>query len=124
MARRSDVAASAFNEAIVAMGSILELFKSKITRVGRSDFAWATISSVVAANVISMPRCFAVVRTLERKKRSSTDARIATRRSYIPRRQTLFVVERDPVSDCPGDERDQEPRNRHRAPGVEQQPLV
>ena len=61
---RLDVAASAFSAAIVAIASIFWLFRSKITRVGWSDFACATISSVVAANVISMPRCLAVVADL------------------------------------------------------------
>ena len=82
-----------------------------------------------------MPRCFAVVRTLERKKRSST------RSENLPRHhvrsiqlrdlcrqpwpwQAFLVVERDAVSDRPDDERDQEPRNRDRAADVEQQPLV
>src|SRR5258705_11140964 len=101
-----------------------------------------------------MPRCFAVVRTLERKKRSSTEARIATDGSYIRKhvsplrhevryrsqtlvpgclsalvilvgpRQAFLVVESNAVSQRPGHERDQEATNRHDAPDVEQQPLV
>src|SRR5215211_461114 len=75
---------------------------------------------------MSMPRCFAVVRTLERKKRSSTDARIATGGSYFvrDRRQAFFLIESRAVPDGPGDERHEESRNRHRAADVEQEALT
>ena len=70
---------SRFIAVTVSIGLALVLLRSKITSAGRSARAWSRISGGVRANVSSTPACFAVVRILELKSRSSTAARIMER---------------------------------------------
>src|SRR5437764_1028919 len=83
MVGRSFVAASPLSAVIVAIGSALLLLRSMIASVGFSFLALARISSGVWANLMSTPTCFATARIFERNRKSSTAARIVTRRSYI-----------------------------------------
>ena len=61
---------------MVSMGSVLPLFRSKMTSAGLIALAWLTISPGDRAKVRSTPACLAVARIFELKRRSSTATRI------------------------------------------------
>ena len=67
IARSPASAGSAFSAEIVLIGSVLPLFKSKMTSAGFRARACSRISSGDRANVSSTPACLAVARIFELK---------------------------------------------------------
>ena len=66
--------------AMVSIGSIFALFKSKMASDGFIARACSSTSSGVRGNVSSTPACLPVVRIFERNRKSSTATRIMTLR--------------------------------------------